>query len=179
MHLSMLSKHFRPHISACISVSFQTWRRLQQWLKACLLLQPDVLFQRLPSYYKIQPTEWEIYIKEIDEKSSKVLRSLKLFWNYFEKKMKDYRSSFLPHCIEKFHELSAAEDAITVNRNQLFYGMLAFHGRCKICKDSLKNFESLVDPEMIQGFRNEVQNISYIVGDFKSFDLWSWIWKQA
>ena len=24
MHLSMLSKHFRPHISACISVSFQT-----------------------------------------------------------------------------------------------------------------------------------------------------------
>ena len=30
MHLSMFSKHFRPHISACISVSFQTWRRLQQ-----------------------------------------------------------------------------------------------------------------------------------------------------
>ena len=30
MNLSMLSKHFRPHISTCISVSFQTWRRLQQ-----------------------------------------------------------------------------------------------------------------------------------------------------
>ena len=27
MHLSMLSKHFRPHISACISVSFQTLKK--------------------------------------------------------------------------------------------------------------------------------------------------------
>ena len=31
--------------------------------KACLQLQSDVLLQRLPAYYKIQPTEWEIYIK--------------------------------------------------------------------------------------------------------------------
>ena len=27
IHLSMLSKHFRPHISACISVSFQTLKK--------------------------------------------------------------------------------------------------------------------------------------------------------
>ena len=26
-------------------------------------IQSDVLFQRLPAYFKIQPTEWEIYIK--------------------------------------------------------------------------------------------------------------------
>ena len=32
-------------------------------MKASLQLQPDVLLQRLPAYYKIQPTEWEIYIK--------------------------------------------------------------------------------------------------------------------
>ena len=25
-------------------------------------IQPDVLFQRLPAYFKIQSTEWEIYI---------------------------------------------------------------------------------------------------------------------
>ena len=29
MHLSMLSRHFRLHISACILVPFQTWRSLQ------------------------------------------------------------------------------------------------------------------------------------------------------
>ena len=28
-------------------------------------IQPDVLFQRLPAYFKIQSTEWEIYIKTI------------------------------------------------------------------------------------------------------------------
>ena len=27
-------------------------------------IQPDVLFQRLPAYFKIQSTEWETYIKE-------------------------------------------------------------------------------------------------------------------
>ena len=26
-------------------------------------IQPDVLFQRLPAYFKIESTEWEIYIK--------------------------------------------------------------------------------------------------------------------
>ena len=33
-------------------------------MKACLQLQPDVLLQRLPTYYKIESTEWEIYRKQ-------------------------------------------------------------------------------------------------------------------
>ena len=32
-------------------------------MKACLKLQPDVLFQRIPANFKIESTEWEIYIK--------------------------------------------------------------------------------------------------------------------
>ena len=51
MHLSMLSKHSRPHISACISVSFQTWEDYSSsW--SLSIIQPDVPFQRLPAYFK-------------------------------------------------------------------------------------------------------------------------------
>ena len=32
-------------------------------MKACLKLQPDVLFQRIPANFKIKSTAWEIYIK--------------------------------------------------------------------------------------------------------------------
>ena len=32
-------------------------------MKKCLKLQPDVLFQRIPTNFKIKSTEWEIYIK--------------------------------------------------------------------------------------------------------------------
>ena len=31
-------------------------------MKACLKLQPDVLFQRIPTNFKIKSTEWETYI---------------------------------------------------------------------------------------------------------------------
>ena len=34
-------------------------------MKACLKLQPDVLFQRIAANYKIESTEWEIYIKDV------------------------------------------------------------------------------------------------------------------
>ena len=47
----MLSKHFRPHIIACISVSFQTWEDYSSSWKL-VYIQLHVLFQRIPAYFK-------------------------------------------------------------------------------------------------------------------------------
>ena len=59
-------------------------------MKACLQLQPDVLLQRLTAYYKIQPTEWEIYIKLSN--NIVYVRSVgNDFMNCIDIKMIDYR----------------------------------------------------------------------------------------
>ena len=49
MHLSMLSKHFRPHISACISVSFSDLMKTTAVVESLSTIQPDVLFQKITS----------------------------------------------------------------------------------------------------------------------------------
>ena len=70
--------------------------------------------------------------------------------------LKEYQSSFLPHCIEHFHSLSAEEVENIVQMNHLFCGMHAIHGMGTVCKDAVKEFESLAASQITtHGFNKQ------------------------
>ena len=63
MHLSMPSKHFRPHISACIFSILSDLKKTTAVVESLSTIQPDVLFQRLPAYFNnIFLSVWQVSI---------------------------------------------------------------------------------------------------------------------
>ena len=86
----------------------------------------------------------------IDGKQAKLLEAFKnvqsdrhIVNKSYMTQLKEYRYSFLPHCIEHFHSLGAEEVENIVQMNHLFCGMHAIHGMGTVCKDAIKEFESL------------------------------------
>ena len=99
--------------------------------------------------------------KEVGDTKAKLLQTFKnvqsdrhiVNKSYFEQ-IQDYRASFLPQCIEKFHELTAEEVFNVVHMNQLFCGMHAINEMGNVCIESLKEYEYLAAPEIItHGFK--------------------------
>ena len=99
--------------------------------------------------------------KDIDGTKAKLLQVFKnvqsdrhiVNKSYFEQ-LQDYRASFLPQCIENFHDLTAEAISNIVSMNQLFCGMHAINGMGNVCIESLKEFENLAAPEIItHGFK--------------------------
>ena len=99
--------------------------------------------------------------KDIDGTKAKLLQAFKnvqsdrhiVDKSYFEQ-LQDYRASFLPQCIENFHDLTADKISNIVSMNQLFCGMHAINGMGNVCIESLKEFENLAAPEIItHGFK--------------------------
>ena len=62
--------------------------------------------------------------------------------NYFEQ-LQMYRASFLPKLLPNFHQLSADEVSNVLQMNQLFCGMHAIIGLGTVCKEALKEFETV------------------------------------
>ena len=99
----------------------------------------------------------------IDEKQAKLLEAFKnvqsdrhIVNKSYMTQLKEYRSTFLKHCIKHFHSLGAEEVQNIVRMNHLFCGMHAIHGMGTVCKDAIKEFESLAASQiMTHGFNKQ------------------------
>ena len=112
--------------------------------------------------------------KEADGTKAKLLQACKNIQSdrhivnksYFEQ-IQDYRASFLPQCIENFHELTADEVFNVVHMNQLFCTMHAINGMGNVCIESLNEFEYLAAPEIITYLQEvNIKNLQFPSSNF-------------